>query len=533
MGLGGILSSIGAGIATGSREKVSPDGELEAPVPNSLSKIMLTDANEGFLKTCISNLVSTSFPASNVELASLAWDQRVPSKLQDNFDFIIGCDTIDKASVVEPMADIVANCLKSPYSSDGIMAGSLVYIAPRQRESIGNLETKLEWGYGMNTKISDFALERIDLTPLVIDDVNTKQDYDGYAEFKNINRRKFSVLSNFDPHKNIQNNVRSQSDTTEQSTEGVTFQPANPTTFNSSGASYLDHLGGGVSLGKPAPPLASSITGGPQSYTDQLNKSPMIKQPDTSEQLAKDTVLGRGGATTNPGFGEGGSHIEPANPATFNTSGASYLDYLGGGVSLGKPAPPLVSFISRGPQSYTDQLNKSAPITFTHSRTNFFSGEGSAMLPSSPATPSHTSHSTGSSSSGTALGPGNAASQVTTNYDSSTNIPTSSTGGMSYLDQFSGGVALGKPAPPIQTSDTGGPPSYTDQLSSGFSEFSNQPQPEIQHVSSDTPENLSSTSASWQPPSRLSENELRELEKSVEATVEKSVEAILRDLGYQ
>lgn len=226
VGVGGILSIIGAGLASGSTEEVASnayqsiediantpvqsendDEQLVAPVPRHLSKIIMTDSHQNILKVCMDNLQSSAFPVSKAEISMLDWKGRVPNEMKDAFDFIIGCDCAYYFPLVNPLARTVAYTLKSsPYDrSDNqqFVRGNFLHIGPAHRESISDLKTKLSRGYRMETRMKEIVLERVDLAPLILDslDVEAEQMKEeievegGYVEYQNIENSRFTALS--------------------------------------------------------------------------------------------------------------------------------------------------------------------------------------------------------------------------------------------------------------------------------------------------------------------------------------------------
>ncbi len=191
LGFGGILSSIGAGIATGSHEKTLKNGQKQAPIPNSLEKIVLTESKKELLDASAENLASSNFPPENLNLGFLDWNDKVPSGLKDQFNFILGCDSVKAYSEVDGLAKIVGNGLKS--------ASSYVHIGPQYRESMKDLKVKLGRGYGMRTILENIALERFELTPLSagVEDIHSTMSYERkhqYVEYRNKDVSTYSVL---------------------------------------------------------------------------------------------------------------------------------------------------------------------------------------------------------------------------------------------------------------------------------------------------------------------------------------------------
>ena len=225
--MGGILSTIGSGVATGSKgttpsagyqsiediastqiaEDENQEGNLMAPVPSKLSKIILTDSREGLLQSCLDNLGTAKFPISKAEVGMLDWNRRIPNDMKDQFDFVIGCDCAYYFPLVSPLARTVAYSLKSsPYdqkSNEQVIRGHFLHVGPQHRESITDLKHKLGKGYRMNTRMKDIVMERTDLIPLIIgsvDDVESQMKEEvegeagGYVEYQNVERTKYSAL---------------------------------------------------------------------------------------------------------------------------------------------------------------------------------------------------------------------------------------------------------------------------------------------------------------------------------------------------
>eukprot|EP00558_Chaetoceros_sp_UNC1202_P004917 CAMPEP_0197246920 /NCGR_PEP_ID=MMETSP1429-20130617/23539_1 /TAXON_ID=49237 /ORGANISM="Chaetoceros sp., Strain UNC1202" /LENGTH=441 /DNA_ID=CAMNT_0042707695 /DNA_START=22 /DNA_END=1347 /DNA_ORIENTATION=- len=226
VGVGGILATVGAGLASGSTEEKDSqkyqsiediasapvesddtEGTLMAPVPANLSKICMTDSHENLLNKCLDNLGAAKFPINKAEVLALDWNRRVPNEMKDKFDFIIGCDCAYYFPLVNPLARTVAYSLKSsPYDrkkNEQMIRGQFLHIGPAHRESIDELKRKLARGYRMNTRMKDIVLERIDLVPLILDSLDDEEtqlkeeiegDSGGFVEYQNMDASKYTAL---------------------------------------------------------------------------------------------------------------------------------------------------------------------------------------------------------------------------------------------------------------------------------------------------------------------------------------------------
>lgn len=226
VGVGGILSVIGAGLTSGSTEQststgyqsiediantptTNDDGEenLMAPVPSALTKLLFTDSHENLINKCLDNLGAASFPVSKAEVDYLDWNRRVPNEKKDQYNFIIGCDCAYYFPLVEPLARTVAYTLKSsPYDrqlNEQYIRGKFLHIGPQHRESIDDLKRKLGRGYRMNTRLKEIVFERVDLVPLIIDSLEDAEaqmkeevegEVGGYVEYQNIDTSRYSAL---------------------------------------------------------------------------------------------------------------------------------------------------------------------------------------------------------------------------------------------------------------------------------------------------------------------------------------------------
>ncbi len=231
IGLGGILSCIGAGIASGANENeskksssyqsiediantpIGDDGGLPgfeknyAPVPNNMVKLLLSDSHASLLDKCFINVNKSSFPPAKVEIRQLDWNQRVPNEMKGSYDFIVGCDCAYYFPLVNPLARTIAYTLQtSPYDkidNEQSVGGQFVHIGPEHRESIQDLRRKLSRGYRMNTRTQSLALERFDLVPLFLDSMEDeatqlKEEIEGetagFVEYQNIETSYFTSL---------------------------------------------------------------------------------------------------------------------------------------------------------------------------------------------------------------------------------------------------------------------------------------------------------------------------------------------------
>ncbi|GFH60816.1 hypothetical protein CTEN210_17292 [Chaetoceros tenuissimus] len=229
VGVGSILATIGAGLASGSTETstssgyqsiediantpvASPDSDdeesLMAPVPKNLQKIVLSDTHENLLNNCLDNLGSAAFPIAKAEVSYLDWKTRVSNDMKNAFDFIIGCDCAYYFPLVNPLARTVAYSLKSsPYdrrNNDQIVRGRFLHIGPEHRESIDDLKRKLGRGYKMTSRMKEIVLESIALVPLIIDsleDVEKQMNEEvegslgGYVEYQSVDSSRYTALT--------------------------------------------------------------------------------------------------------------------------------------------------------------------------------------------------------------------------------------------------------------------------------------------------------------------------------------------------
>lgn len=228
VGVGGIVSVIAAGLATGATETSSSSGyqsiedianspvqgdggdsklETFAPVPKQLAKLVLTDSHSSLLDKCFSNANKASFPSAKVEIRHLDWNQRVPNEMKGQYDFIIGCDCSYYFPLVNPLARTVAYTLQiSPYDrvdNAQRIGGQFVHIGPEHRENIQDLRRRLSRGYRMNTRTQSLVLERFDLVPLFLDSMEAESDQileevagetSGFVEYQNIETTAFTTL---------------------------------------------------------------------------------------------------------------------------------------------------------------------------------------------------------------------------------------------------------------------------------------------------------------------------------------------------
>ena len=237
IGLGGILSTIAAGLASGSTETSASSGyqsiediantpavenfaDVEdegegmpgfdkkyAPVPGNLAKLILTDSHESLLNKCFANVNKSSFPPAKVEIRQLDWNQRVPNEMKGQYDYIIGCDCAYYFPLVNPLARTVAYTLQtSPYDkvdNEQRVGGTFVHLGPDHRENIQDLRRRLSRGYRMHCRTQNVVLERYDLVPLFLDSMNDVDEQlkeeihgetAGFVEYQNIETSSFTSL---------------------------------------------------------------------------------------------------------------------------------------------------------------------------------------------------------------------------------------------------------------------------------------------------------------------------------------------------
>jgi hypothetical protein len=187
-GTAGILSVIGAGLARGTAATT----EKSTPVPEDLTKILLTDSQVNALEKCVENLKAARFPGSKVELGLLDWNKNIPKKMTDNFDFIIGCDCAFLLRTMTPLARTVASTLKSsPHNkseeTSQKVQGKFLHIGPGNVESYYRLKKRLARRFNMRSRLDEIVLDRLDLVPLVLDSLE-----EASAQLKDETERKTS-----------------------------------------------------------------------------------------------------------------------------------------------------------------------------------------------------------------------------------------------------------------------------------------------------------------------------------------------------
>lgn len=237
VGVGGLLSCISAGLAKGATESKSQKTEAyqsvediamgisppeddpsdsedngpstNAPVPDLLAKMTLTDSKYPLLEISAKNVQSSKFPMSKLEIAELDWNSRIPNSMRSQYDFILGCDIAYYFPLVNPLSRTVAYSLQiSPYDKvDNIQmtGGQFVMIGPEHRENIRDVQQRLRRGYKMNTSLKGLELERFDLVPLLLDSIEEDEatqlkeevegDEAGYIECQSMARSRFSLLT--------------------------------------------------------------------------------------------------------------------------------------------------------------------------------------------------------------------------------------------------------------------------------------------------------------------------------------------------
>ena len=190
VGIGGILSVIGAGITSGSGGAAG--FYASTPVPSALSRITMTDSRENLLSQCPENLSASDFPVSNVQLGLLDWNKPVQSDLKNQCNFVIGCDCAHQYPSVNPLAKTLAYALTSS-------GGKLLYIGPKQNQSIQDLQRELKLGYRINTSMSEIALDRIELIPQIVNSIDddVQGENGGSVEHQKIDTSRYSAIVGF------------------------------------------------------------------------------------------------------------------------------------------------------------------------------------------------------------------------------------------------------------------------------------------------------------------------------------------------
>ena len=211
-GIAGILSVIGAGLATDPpqrNDQLTDEiyDKASAPAPESLSKILFTESRGDLLDKCVEKLTACNFPSSKVELGLLDWTQNVPSKMNDNFNFIIGCDCVSGLPSVDPLVRTVAYSLKSSprnnAQTDKHVQGKFLHIGSGKIKAFVDLKKGLSEGFNMRSKMEEMVLERLELNPIVADtleqaNAQLKDERKGNisvpVEFRNVKSSTYSAL---------------------------------------------------------------------------------------------------------------------------------------------------------------------------------------------------------------------------------------------------------------------------------------------------------------------------------------------------
>jgi hypothetical protein len=170
-GVGGILSIIGAEVAS---KAASTKYQADRPkaTPSSLSEIVFTDSNKDLLNICIDNLRAASIPPSTVTLGILDWTKSIQDDFKHQFNFVIAHDCGHDPL---PLAEAVASSLKNS------SCNKFVHIEPQHGKSEDDssnirLQYELESGHNMDISAKDVVLERIHLTPLVMDSMQEAEE---------------------------------------------------------------------------------------------------------------------------------------------------------------------------------------------------------------------------------------------------------------------------------------------------------------------------------------------------------------------
>lgn len=195
-GIGGILSVIGAGIASDAASNAENHDEesLTAPAPSALSEIILTDCNELLLNKCLDNLESSSFDVSKV---NLRLKRHQCNEMKNEFNFVLGCDSAN-AHDVAPLAKSIAYSLQSTNFDE------FLHIEPEENErGLSSLREELEKGYRMNTMRNEIVMERLHLLPLNLNSLDevegqmndeVERNPGSFVEFQNMRRKRYSAL---------------------------------------------------------------------------------------------------------------------------------------------------------------------------------------------------------------------------------------------------------------------------------------------------------------------------------------------------
>jgi len=139
--------------------------------------------------------MAANFPESKDFFGKLDWNKGVPESLRDQFNFVLGCDCALSSSSVGNLAELVAYTLKKDN-------GTFLHVGPQEHETLYDLQLLLRMEYGINAKMKEIIVERIDLSPHAVmmdslEDVEAQmrsEDEGSYVEYIDMHTSRYSTL---------------------------------------------------------------------------------------------------------------------------------------------------------------------------------------------------------------------------------------------------------------------------------------------------------------------------------------------------
>jgi len=352
-----------------------------------LSKFIITDLDEGHLDRCIQNLGAVSFPASKAKVAKMDWSKTLSKSLEKQLNFIIGCDCTDHSSI-DPLAHLVEFSLNPE-------DGTFVHIGPAS-ESVHNLQRKLGSKPNMKAKSTEIILEKIDLFPIVLENLedvenqmNNEIEAGGYVEFRSALSSRHAVLvagSHDDNNYKSELRAGQEREEMEKLAQKAEEEARIKAEFDALPIPPIDIFGWAAkeSTNKDAPT---------RKYVDSSQTKKGNKSYISNYQVPFDERVGGNPDKTgswnakkldNKDVPQQNHVVDPTKKITMTDT--SYLEQLSGGFSAGKSAPaPNSNANIGGPHSYLDEL--SSGITFMQSQSYPIASAPQAAIAVSPVMP--------------------------------------------------------------------------------------------------------------------------------------------------
>mmetsp|Transcript_47964 Transcript_47964/g.58079 ORF Transcript_47964/g.58079 Transcript_47964/m.58079 type:complete len:358 (+) Transcript_47964:31-1104(+) len=172
VGLGGIMSTIAAGIAERDGKDDTPSSsssdEAHRP-PSAQTSLTLTDSNLSVLAKCIQNAKRARLTP---HITQLNWyDRKIPHDELHSYDTVLASDCAYLYPDVKPLARTMAYLLAT--QEEG---GRVCHFGPYQRDAVRDLQTELERRYRMEVDLGLMEMDVFVMEPVLVEEGDEEEE---------------------------------------------------------------------------------------------------------------------------------------------------------------------------------------------------------------------------------------------------------------------------------------------------------------------------------------------------------------------